>query len=99
MICKNCLAKLSPDGSVDYVELCPQHDPVNSELGTVLAIEEEERAERRRYALLQAAATIQVGYMLRCATDPRFDYTLQDCLRDAENHLKQIERREKEPKA
>jgi len=57
-------------------------------LGTRIAVAEEERIERRRYALLQAAATIDAG--------GHTGSPAHTVVARAETLLKEIERRENE---
>jgi len=76
-----------------HVEFCPLHE-AEAATGTLIAMAEEDRAERRRYALLQAAATILSGFY----TDPTMFWNEEAVVNDAISLLAEIEKREKEPK-
>jgi hypothetical protein len=75
MICKDCKPRWSGDQGT-YVELCSRHAGMAVRESTVEALVHEvegEQKERRRYALLQAAATIY-GAMLDTRVYPAEKY-------------------------
>jgi hypothetical protein len=98
MICKDCRPVFyapgelgnRPTGStiVKHIELCPRCEARAAE-GALLAIAEEERTERRRYALFLGACIIYSVNKTDGFTAARSD---------AENGLMEIELREKREK-
>ncbi len=73
--CKDCRPILEPDGGIEAIELCPRHGVMN---------------ERRRYALLQAAAQLAMY-----SGDEAHDLAVDASIDAAEALLAEIEEREK----
>jgi hypothetical protein len=92
MICKDCKPNyLNQRGEYDGVALCPRHAEMEQQsatLGALVANVEDEQRERRRYALLKAAATLIVY------SDGPSGYDIIGTVDYAEQLLAEIEKRE-----
>jgi hypothetical protein len=94
VICKDCKPNyLNQRGEYDGVALCHRHAEMEQQsatLGALVANVEDEQRERRRYALLQAAATIYGAYTM----SPALSWDTALCVSEAGGLLAEIEKRE-----